>query len=86
MAGVFADNTDNAFAANDAAEFAERFDRGTYTHGGKSVCSPRGGEPEVLTQESWHARLILDFLKSGDFVFLFRNNHEIPCLFRKVCE
>lgn len=32
MAWIFADDADHAFAANDAAEFAERFDGCTDTH------------------------------------------------------
>lgn len=32
MAGVFADNADNAFAADHAAKFAKRFNGGTDTH------------------------------------------------------
>ncbi len=32
MTRVFADDTDNALAADNAAKFAERFDRGTDTH------------------------------------------------------
>jgi len=32
VAWVFADDADHAFAADDAAKFAERFDRGSDTH------------------------------------------------------
>jgi hypothetical protein len=35
VARVFADDTDDAFAADDAAKFAERFDGGTDTHTSK---------------------------------------------------